>query len=429
MIEIELETPPGFNEACISFAALQKYSCLLISNNISSACGYNTYELLFAYSNSDKKAITHQKDNFLSLKEHLIIKEKSKWLFGHFGYDLKNEIEELFSDNPDPITFSDMFFFEAETVICIPFGSNRVRIQSDNPELEFQKIVTTKSDPFKATTPIQIKQLVEKDEYIENVQQIKNHIYEGDFYELNYCIPFSANGNIIPPEIFQKLNTISPMPFAAFYKIEQHFLICASPERFLKKIGEKIVAQPIKGTRPRNEDPELDVINKNQLGEDEKERAENVMIVDLMRNDLSKTSMVGSVQVEELFGIYSFKRAHQMISTITSTVDKRFDAVDVIRNAFPMGSMTGAPKIEVMKAIDKVEKIKRGLFSGSLGYFSSDGDFDFNVVIRSILYNANSGEILFQVGSAITFDSDPELEYEECLLKASGMLKVLQADN
>jgi len=246
-------------------------------------------------------------------------------------------------------------------------------------------------------------------------------------YEANFCIEFyGENANIDPLEKFRKLNDISQPPFAVFFKNNKHFLLCASPERYLKKEGNLIVSQPIKGTAKRFPDPIEDEKSKTELASDPKERAENIMITDLVRNDLSHTAQKGSVQVAELCGIYSFMQVHQMISTVTSKLDPQYGVIDVLKTSFPMGSMTGAPKISAMKIIDLLEESKRGLYSGALGYFTPDGDFDFNVVIRSILYNQEKQYVSFSVGSAITSLSVPEKEYEECLLKAKAMREVLE---
>jgi para-aminobenzoate synthetase component 1 len=226
-------------------------------------------------------------------------------------------------------------------------------------------------------------------------------------------------------EKFQKLNEISKSPLAVYFKNNSHFLLSASPERYLKKEGETLISQPIKGTSKRYSDPIEDEKSKNQLALDPKERSENIMVSDLVRNDLSRTAQKGSVKVTELCGIYSFEQVHQMITTITSKIDSQYSAVEVIRTSFPMGSMTGTPKVSVMKIIEELEETKRGLYSGAVGYFTPNGDFDFNVVIRSILYNQENKYISFSVGSAITSLSVPENEYEECLLKAKAMREVL----
>ena len=252
------------------------------------------------------------------------------------------------------------------------------------------------------------------------------HIHRGDIYEANFCMEFfSENTTINPLEIFQKLNEISKPPLAVYFKNNKQFLLSASPERYLKKVGEQLISQPIKGTAKRFIDLIEDEKSKNKLSQDPKERAENIMITDLVRNDLSKTAQKGSVKVEELCGIYSFEQVHQMISTITSKLDTQYSAVEAIKTTFPMGSMTGTPKVSVMNIIEELEETKRGLYSGAVGYFTPTSDFDFNVVIRSILYNQEKEYVSFSVGSAITSGSIPENEYEECLLKAKAMLEVL----
>ena len=236
---------------------------------------------------------------------------------------------------------------------------------------------------------------------------------------------FAEDATIEPLPLYLALSQASPTPFSGYLKFNYSYLLCASPERFLKKTGATIVSQPIKGTIKRGKSTEEDEKLRHQLRHDEKELAENMMIVDLVRNDLSRSCATGSVIVEEMFGIYGFRQVWQMISTITGTIKPVNDLEDVLLGAFPMGSMTGAPKISAMQLIEELETTKRGLYSGSFGYITPDQDCDFNVVIRSIQYNAAQKYLSFMVGSAITYDSDPEREYEECLLKAQAMMKVL----
>jgi para-aminobenzoate synthetase component 1 len=237
---------------------------------------------------------------------------------------------------------------------------------------------------------------------------------------------FAEDSNINPYEVFFRLNEINAAPFAALYRLEDRYLICSSPERFLMKDGNKLISQPIKGTIKRSNNTAIDIERKSTLQHDAKEQAENVMIVDLVRNDLAKSCEAGSVKVEELFKVYTFSQVHHLISTISGKLNDNLSVVDAIKNAFPMGSMTGTPKVIVMQHIEQYEKSKRGLYSGSVGYFAPNGNFDFNVVIRSILYNAANKYVSFQVGSAITYDSVAEKEYEECLLKAKAMIEALK---
>lgn len=272
---------------------------------------------------------------------------------------------------------------------------------------------------------ITIHHRTDKLTYLKDVSAIRQHIIEGNVYELNYCQEFYAeNCNINPLAVYLRLNEHSAMPFSCYYKLKDKYLMCASPERFLKKEKNKLISQPIKGTIKRGKDKKEDQQLKEKLKNDIKERAENVMIVDLVRNDLARTAVPGTVKVEELFGVYTYPKVHQMISTIVSELKPEIQFLDAIQNAFPMGSMTGAPKIAAMQLIEQYEKTKRGLYSGAVGYIKPDEDFDFNVVIRSILYTAYDQYLSFQVGGAITYDSVPEKEYEECLLKANAIMNL-----
>lgn len=352
---------------------------------------------------------------------------------GLLNYDLKNQIEKLSSENQDVLSMPLVHFFCPELIFMsseiegeirigyFPYKYSAEQISEICKEIEATEITDKTSE-----SDIVLQSRVSESEYIETVKKIKEHIQYGDVYELNYCIEFFAeNVNIDPIEVYRRLCEISSAPFSCFYKVDNKYLISASPERFLKKEKNRIVAQPMKGTARREEGAD-DVQAKNDLKNNEKERAENVMIVDLVRNDLSKTAKKNSVQVDELFGVYSFPQVHQMVSTISSDMRDDVHIIDVIKSAFPMGSMTGAPKVKAMELIEKYEVTKRGLFSGSVGYITPENDFDFNVVIRSIQFNADKKYLSFMVGSAITINSDPQKEYEECLLKAEALIQALK---
>lgn len=351
------------------------------------------------------------------------------WLFGYLSYDLKNDTEKLHSNNFDGLHFPDLFFFQPKKLFFL--NENELEMHylylcDDEIESDFEEI----QNPRPATRypqPATIKQRISKESYLSKVRSMLEHIHRGDIYEANFCMEFYAeNATIDPSDIYQKLNSISKPPFATFFKNNQHYLLCASPERYLRKEGNKIISQPIKGTAKRFGDTIFDENSKKELEQNPKERSENIMIVDLVRNDLSHTATKGSVEVEELCGVYTFKQVHQMISTVISNVESTTSPVEILQTTFPMGSMTGAPKISAMKIIEELEETKRGLYSGAVGYFTPTHDFDFNVVIRSILYNATEKYVSFSVGSAITAQSIAELEYEECLLKAKAMFEVLQ---
>lgn len=352
------------------------------------------------------------------------------WLFGYLSYDLKNDVEHLKSQNSDGLHFPDLYFFQPKKIFLVK--ENTVEIQylnmcDDEVETDFEEIIQSQKSEVKSQKlPISIQQRISKENYLKKTEKMLGHIHRGDIYEANFCMEFFAeDANIQPEVIYQKLNEISASPFAVYFKKNQHYLLSSSPERYLKKEDQKVISQPIKGTGKRNSNPELDEKNKIELQNNPKERSENIMIVDLVRNDLSHTATKGSVDVEELCQIYSFKQVHQMISTVVSNVEFTTSPIEILRTTFPMGSMTGAPKISAMQIIEELEETKRGLYSGAVGYFKPNGDFDFNVVIRSILYNSENQYLSFSVGSAITSEAIPVNEYEECLLKAKAMFEVL----
>ena len=352
------------------------------------------------------------------------------WLFGYLSYDLKNATEDLQSNNFDGLEFPDLFFFQPKKLFLIK--ENQVEMQylrmcDDEIEADFNDIISTELCNFATLREITIKQRISEENYLSKVSKMLEHIHRGDIYEANFCMEFYAeNAQIEPLEIYKKLNAISEPPFALYFKNNFLYLLSASPERYLRKEGLKVISQPIKGTARRSFDLKQDEQLKSELAQNEKERSENIMIVDLVRNDLSHTATRGSVQVEELCYIYTFKQVHQMISTIVSEVENSTSPIEILRTTFPMGSMTGAPKISAMQIIEELEETKRGLYSGAVGYFNPTGDFDFNVVIRSILYNAQNQYLSFSVGSAITSQAIPKNEYEECLLKAQAMFQVLK---
>jgi len=357
--------------------------------------------------------------------------DKKDWLFGFLSYDLKNETEDIKSENDDNLSFPLLHFFQPKWVFEIIQNEVKISFPEDIERKEMQLLfreITQMDLCVQKSKPTKIKSRISKEQYFEGFEKLKEHIYRGDIYEVNYCQEYYAeNVELNPISVYQNLYDISKPPFATFYRCKENYLMCASPERFLRKEGLKLISQPIKGTRKRSSVIEEDSRLKDELLACSKEQSENVMIVDLVRNDLSKTASPSTVKVEELFGIYSFPQVHQMISTVTSELDESNHWVDAIRYAFPMGSMTGAPKISAMQLIEKVEVFKRGLYSGTVGYISPSGDFDFNVVIRSILYNSKNKYASMPVGSAITANANPKDEYEECELKVKAMMEVLDA--
>jgi len=344
------------------------------------------------------------------------------WLFGHIGYDYKNKLESRLASNHIANTlFPDICFFQPEIVVYIDRAQTTLCIESLQllPDEVYNQILQSPEMQESALPAIRFEQRIAESDYLGIIETLRKHIKDGDCYEINFCNEgFCENAMIHPVAVFHKLNTLSPAPFAAYYRLQDKHLMSASPERYLMKRGNKVLSQPIKGTARRGKDAAEDEQRKTDLQTSIKERAENVMIVDLVRNDLARCCEVGSIAVEELFKIYTFPQVHQMISTISGQLKPGSHFTDAIRYSFPMGSMTGAPKIKVMQLIEQYEKARRELFSGTVGYISPAGDFDFNVVIRSLFYNTTTQFLSYQTGGAITYDSDPQQEYDEMRLKA-----------
>ncbi|MCG9973086.1 aminodeoxychorismate synthase component I [Christiangramia crocea] len=364
---------------------------------------------------------------FDKLKEYQ--ETTADWIFGYLSYDLKNDVEDLTSSNFDGLHFPDLYFFQPQKLIFIKNDKiefHYLRMVDDEIEQDFKEICDMEDELATERKVVSVTPRISKEEYKNKVESMLRHIHRGDIYEANFCQEFYAeDAEIDALDIYKALNKISAPPFAVYLKLENFNLISASPERYLKKKAKNLLSQPIKGTARRAPDVEEDLRIAAELASDPKEQSENVMIVDLVRNDLSRIAEKGSVQVDELCKVYTFRQVHQLISSVTARLAEGIPPVEALRNSFPMGSMTGAPKISAMKIIEKLEESKRGLYSGAVGYFTPGGDFDFNVVIRSILYNSDNRYLSFSVGGAITAKSDPEKEYEECLLKAKAMREVL----
>lgn len=424
-IHKHISNPEQFKQQLLTWSQQFREIVFLDSNSYPQE--YSSFDCVLAVD-----AFTSLKTDFHNAFEDLKQYQQTTkdWLFGYLSYDLKNDVEDLKSSNFDGLDFPDLFFFQPKKIFLLKENQLEMRylfLCDDEVEDDFEEIAKSEKSEVKSLESLKINQRISKDLYVEKVTKMLEHIHKGDMYEANFCMEFFAENAIINPlEKFQKLNAISKAPFSVFFKNHKQYLLSASPERYLKKVGETLISQPIKGTSKRSSDSIEDEKSKQYLESDAKERAENIMITDLVRNDLSHTAQKGSVEVTELCKIYSFLQVHQMISTITSKIDAQYSPIDVLKTTFPMGSMTGAPKISVMNIIENLEETKRGLYSGSIGYFTPEGDFDFNVVIRSILYNQENKYVSFSVGSAITSLSIPENEYEECLLKAKAMHEVLQ---
>ena len=418
-----------FKEQLIRWS--QQYGEVLWLDSNDYSQKYGSFESLLAI-DAFTSIKTDELNAFNDLKEYQSITKD--WIFGYLTYDLKNDLENLVSNNTDNLSFPDLYFFQPKKIIIFKNDGiefHYLNMVDDELESDFtsikEEVIPEKENLDNES--VRIKLRIHKDEYYAKVNSMLEHIQRGDIYEANFCQEFYAEDTLINPlETYLKLNELSMAPFATFLRIDQKYLLSASPERYLRKENVKIISQPIKGTAKRSEDNKEDQLLKTTLKTDEKERSENIMIVDLVRNDLSKWAVKGSVAVEELCEVYTFKQVHQMISTVVAKVENNTAPVNILRESFPMGSMTGAPKIAAMKIIEELEETKRGLYSGAVGYFTPDGDFDFNVIIRSILYDETQQYVSFSVGSAITSKSIPEREYEECLIKAKAMREVLEGN-
>lgn len=365
------------------------------------------------------------KDTFAKLQQ-FIDSHPDTWIPGFLGYDLKNEVEHLYSQHPNRTEFPDAYFFVPQYTLLI--GQYNAEIKGEDPKAIVAQIEATEIREEPLGFKGQLKSRMNRLAYFSAFAELQRHIRKGDIYEVNLCQEFFAEQvSLNPLEAYRKLNEVSPTPFSCFFKFGQKYILSASPERFLSKNGRTLLSQPIKGTAPRgktaNEDDQL----KYALINSPKEISENIMIVDLVRNDLTRSAEPGTVKASELLQVHSFKQVHQLISTVTCQIREGMSATQTISNTFPAGSMTGAPKISAMKLIDQYENSRRGVYSGALGYFSPQGNYDFSVVIRTLIYNAENHYLSFHTGGAITDDSDPEKEYNECLLKGKALFEVLKS--
>ena len=396
----------------------QQFNTFCFTNN----CGYTSplgFKTMFACG-AEKHVQLEDSSNFEQLQ--IFLDSNPGWVFGHINYDAGRETLKQLQDR---IGFPDAFFFIPQYLLSITDNLVEFIKCPDSPAEVFEQILNFPETELFVNSALEINATITKEEYLESLKKIREHIQAGDCYEINFCQEFYSSGKISPAQLYLELCEISPNPFSAFYKLDDKYCLCQSPERFIKKKGIEIISQPIKGTIARGKDEDEDQKNFLALKNSEKDKSENVMIVDLVRNDFSKVCTAGSVKVDELFAIRSFPGVHQMISTIKGELKNEISFAEILEATFPMGSMTGAPKVRVMEIINQYEKCKRGLYSGTIGYIEPNGDFDFNVVIRSLFYNSSNENISFQAGGGITIKSDAESEYEESLLKAGSIRKAL----
>lgn len=405
--------------------ASQFNSCCFLDNHFYTS-PWQQQECLVAVGST--ASVAANSGNALQSLKVFIDEHQGQWIFGHLGFGLQAETEAVPNRFSNALSFPDLQFFVPELLVSCNGASIAISGADKQSVCKAFEEITAHRATALPVPSVQYHPLLSKENYIEIVQQLKDHIRRGDCYEINFCQQFVANNtNVDPVGVYLKLSQLSPNPFSCYYRQQHMHLACASPERYVKANGRKVISQPMKGTSVRDhQNPEADFQERDRLKNSSKDKSENVMVVDLVRNDLSKVCKQGTVRVEELFGVYSYPQVHQMISTVGGELRDGVSFVDLIAASFPMGSMTGAPKKRVLELINQYEPSARGLFSGSVGYIQPNGDFDFNVVIRSVVYNQQSKQLSFHVGSGITWYSQPENEYEECLWKAGAIEKALQ---
>lgn len=369
--------------------------------------------------------------NALSQLESFLAENKNAYRFGCLGYDLKNELEKLESNNVDFSEFPDLFFWNPTWVVAISGDSiDYLQGQKTRESEAFIQFFRSQLEQDGELPNIAFSPRISKEEYVNRVESLQREIQLGNTYEVNFCQEFIAE-NIPEFDSFQLIKKqfeVTKAPFSAYFSFDECEVFCGSPERYIERKGNRISSQPIKGTIRRGKTREEDENLKAQLKNDPKEQSENVMITDLVRNDLSRIALKNSVQVDELFGVYSFETVHHLISTISCEVKDEIAFRSIIEATFPMGSMTGAPKISSMELIEKHESFKRGIYSGSIGYIAPNGNFDFNVVIRSFMHNRLKKRLSCAVGGAITILADAEKEYEECLVKVKRLIQLFGDD-
>ena len=421
-----LSDPELFKKKALEWARGFNEFMLLNSNNHFKSDPYHTEEWLLAAGalNFVRSELADGAMEALGA----FLQTTDERIYGFLNYNLKEIVGGGKYKNDSYVSFPYLYFFDPRYVLRL--RGDDLEINRNYPEsaaiydLIMQTVLAQKegksiSFSFEATES--------KEDYLQKVELIKEKIRDGEFYELNYCLEFRSETNLeeSPVELYHRLNEKSPNPFSTLLRVGDLWLLCASPERFLARRKDLLIAQPIKGTAAKSGDQDIDRQRALELQRNPKERAENAMIVDLMRNDLARVCETGSVEVRELFGVYVLPSVIQMISTVCGRQRSEVDVVEILKSSFPMGSMTGAPKTEVMKQIDDLETFNRGIYSGAAGYLSREGDFDLNVVIRSIQTDAGKGRVAFQAGGAITLDSEPESEYAEIRLKIRPLLEVL----
>lgn len=398
-----------------------RFSILLFLDSNGYSSKYEGYECLLAAGT----VRTFTGDGLAEMQKYHAM--QPDWIFGHICYDYKNVLERgLESRHKAKHGWPVLQFFVPQVVCSMNRAMDELCVEAmGDPGEVYAEIVAAEISGVTPLPVLEFMPYIERERYLETVQRLRTHIRDGDCYEINFCGGADTRVDLLDTlPVFNRLNKLSPAPFAAYYRLAEHHMMCASPERYLKKEVDRLMCQPIKGTARRQQDSVADEVAIRDLRSDIKEQAENVMIVDLVRNDLARCCEVGTVRVDELFGIYSFPQVHQMISTVSGKLKTGASFTDAICATFPMGSMTGAPKYKVMQLTDEYEPVRRELFSGTVGYISPAGDADFNVIIRSLFYDAGTGYLSYSTGGAITYDSVPEKEWDEMRLKAWALERI-----
>lgn len=353
----------------------------------------------------------------------------SDWWFGHLAYefDPAGERDRVAPPHDRGLPLAQwwvprwVFEWREGRVVLHAFANDLAAGLALLSELREYHPSTRQTD-----APVHLLLRTDREEYLRRVQQLKAHIQRGDIYEVNFCITREGRSPEMDPfQAFGALLRNTDAAFAGFLRCNDHMALCASPERFLTFKADKVWSQPMKGTRPRHADAAEDERLARELAGDPKERSENIMAVDVVRHDLSRVAAKASVVVEELCAVRPHARVHQMTSTVAARLAPGKDPWDAVCAAFPMASMTGAPKQRAMQLIDQLEDGPRGLFSGSLGFFAPDGTGDLNVVIRTLLHTVGTGLTTLSTGSALTAACDPAQEWMECELKAHSVLAAL----
>lgn len=356
------------------------------------------------------------------------LEQHGDWAFGHLAYGMGVEMEPVLAPGDDLLGWPALRFFVPRFVVQWKPEGILVHCRKED-EVDAGRLVADLAHPDTGAYDTQLPALTftGREEYLERAHELLSHIQRGDIYEVNYCLARTGVAQGLDPfAAFAALDRTLRAPHATFYRSGELYALCQSPERFVRIEDRTITGEPMKGTRPRHADASMDRALALELANDAKERSENIMAVDVMRHDMSRVAAPRSLHVPELCEVKSLPALHQMTSTVRARLREGLGTVDAIRSCFPMASMTGAPKKRAMQLIDAMEGTPRGLYSGALGYFTPNGDADFNVVIRTLLFDARSGAVSLTTGSALTAACDPAKEWEECELKARSVLDALE---